>query len=624
MKTTLITTVYNEEKTIDNFLKSVINQEKLPDELLIVDAGSNDKTTEKIQSFFKKYKKLNGKLFIKHGNRSTGRNEAIRRAKNGIILCSDVGCTLEKSWVEKISLPFSDKNIDVVSGFYKPVTKNIFQKAVAAYTSTMPDKVNPQTFLPSSRSVAFRKSAWKKAKGYPPELDTCEDLVFDKKLQKTGAKFYFQQSASVNWPQRKTFWQAAKQFFSYAKGDGKAHFFRKSTPLLFLRFIIGFFAVFAAISYHITKLELAIAGLFVIYLLWAVLKNFRYVKHPAAYIFLPTLQLISDITVLSGTTLGFLQSITYKKFIKQNYLLIFVILGYAIIVLTGIEWGIPNNNHPFNYHMDEWAQSQSIRDIFRHGTPNINGASHGAIFFYFLGGVYLIPFILLHVFNPFVIKNSLQHIAEQHRMFELLRINTLLWGIGTLTIIMYIAKKYLKTNSFISGVLFAVTPVFLVLSGYYKYDIGLVFWIVLSLLFTFRYSEKPTLKNFLALGCVSALTLAVKVSAIPILGTYVVAFFLFTPNWRKKLLYIPLGIAVFCLTFAVFGVPDLLLGIGDYGEWFHANLVSGPNETANYNIHGNYLLYLFGAMYPANFGIAFFPMFVFSTAYSVISILISF
>ena len=78
---------------------------------------------------------------------------------------------------------------------------------------------------------------------------------------------------------------------------------------------------------------------------------------------------------------------------------------------------------------------------------------------------------MLHVFNPFVIKNSLQHIAEQHRMFELLRINTLLWGIGTLTIIMYIAKKYLKTNSFISGVLFAVTPVFLVLSGYYKYDI---------------------------------------------------------------------------------------------------------------------------------------------------------
>lgn len=621
MKTTLITTVYNESTSIEKFLKSVLNQTQLPNEVIIVDAESTDKTQEKIRAFFSKYKRLHGKLIVKKGNRSVGRNEAVKKAKNSIILCSDAGCLLDKSWVREISRPFAKKSISVVSGFYKPVTKNIFQKALAAYTSTMPDKLNPPTFLPSSRSIAFRKTAWKKAGGYPENLDTCEDLIFDEKLQKTKAKFYFQQSALVYWPQRKNLWQAAKQFFSYAKGDGKAHFFRKSTPFLFLRYIIGFFLTFAAFSYHIVKLEELVGSLFILYFFWAIAKNYRYVNHALAIFLLPLLQLTSDIAVLVGTTLGFLQSVEIKRFVKQNFWSILIILGYMLVVLTGIEWGIPNNNHPFNYHMDEWAQAQSIRDIFRHGTPNINGASHGAIFFYFLGGIYLIPFILLHILNPFIIKNSLQHIAEQHRMFELLRINTLLWGIGSISFIIYIAKKYLKTNPFISGLLFALTPVFLILSGYYKYDIGLVFWIILSLFFTFRYSDKPTLKNFLILGFVNALTLAVKVSAIPILGTFVVAFFLFTPKWRKKLLYIPAGIAVFGLTFALFGVPDLLLGIGDYGEWFHANLVSGPNETVNYNIHENYLLYLFGTMYPANFGKAFFPVYVLSITYAVTSVI---
>ena len=193
MKLSIICTVLNEEKTIEKFIDSILKQTVAPDELVIVDGGSTDNTISKIQNSKAKIQQygLKIKTIIKKGNRSVGRNEAIKNSSGDIILVSDSGCVLDKDWIKNITKPFKDKNIDVVSGYYKPVTKNIFQKCLAAYTSVMPDKIDKENFLPSSRSVAFRKSAWKKAGGYPENLNTCEDLVFDKNLKNKNAKFIF-------------------------------------------------------------------------------------------------------------------------------------------------------------------------------------------------------------------------------------------------------------------------------------------------------------------------------------------------------------------------------------------------------------------------------------------------
>ncbi|RLG16029.1 glycosyltransferase, partial [Nanoarchaeota archaeon] len=44
MKVSLICTVLNEEDTIEDLLKSIIKQTRRPDEFVIVDGGSKDKT----------------------------------------------------------------------------------------------------------------------------------------------------------------------------------------------------------------------------------------------------------------------------------------------------------------------------------------------------------------------------------------------------------------------------------------------------------------------------------------------------------------------------------------------------------------------------------------------------
>ena len=57
IKASLVTTVYNEEDSIGDFLNSIRPQTIKPSEIIIVDADSKDKTQEIIRKFIKGNKK---------------------------------------------------------------------------------------------------------------------------------------------------------------------------------------------------------------------------------------------------------------------------------------------------------------------------------------------------------------------------------------------------------------------------------------------------------------------------------------------------------------------------------------------------------------------------------------
>src|SRR3989344_3690376 len=150
-KVTLITTVFNEEQSIGAFIDSIFSQTLVSDEIIIVDGGSTDKTLVKIEEKISSYKnRLNIKILIKKGNRSVGRNEAIKNSIGDIILSTDAGCVLHKKWVQKITDPFKSKKVDVVAGYYKGLVKNVFQKCLIPYVLVMPDKINRKEFLPAT------------------------------------------------------------------------------------------------------------------------------------------------------------------------------------------------------------------------------------------------------------------------------------------------------------------------------------------------------------------------------------------------------------------------------------------------------------------------------------------
>lgn len=217
---TVIATVRNEKNTISKFVDSLLNQSLTPNEIIIVDGESTDGTNEILRKY-----ELDGKirLYTKNCNIAQGRNFAIQNASNELIAVTDAGCSVNKNWLKEIARAFSSsEQPDVVAGNFKFECHSRFEQAVVLATFN-PDRENTEAakYYPSSRSVAFKKSAWKKAKGYPEWLYAAEDTLFNIRLRQLGYKFVFAKDAFVTWRPRETWKALAKQRFNFSRGNAR-------------------------------------------------------------------------------------------------------------------------------------------------------------------------------------------------------------------------------------------------------------------------------------------------------------------------------------------------------------------------------------------------------------------
>lgn len=283
-----------------------------------------------------------------------------------------------------------------------------------------------------------------------------------------------------------------------------------------------------------------------------------------------------------------------------------IILAYSLAMISIIDWGIPNLNHPYNYHMDEWHQLQSIRAIFEYGTPNIAGAANGTVFQFLLSGLYLFPFVLLKIIDPFSIKTSVDSLLMQEKLFEILRISTLIFGVLSIIFLYKIAKTYFKINPIYPIVFFAITPLWLSLSNYFKYDIALTFWIISSLFYLLRYGSNPTIKNYVIAGIFCSLALASKISALPLFIIFIFSFFYFNFNKRKKYKDLLIGLLLFIGIFILLGIPDLIVQKGDYKEYLYSNLIRDPEIFNNFILeYKPWWIHVLLKVVPLDFGYVF-------------------
>ena len=233
----LIATVLNEGDNIRGVFESIKRQTRPPDEIVIVDGGSRDDTLAIMRRYAAE---LPLRLFVEEGcNISRGRNRAIAEAKGDIIAVTDAGVRLTESWLEKISAPFlADPSLNAVGGFFHADPQTAFEVALGATTLPLEDEIDNATFLPSSRSIAFRKSAAEHIGAYPEWLDFCEDLVFDLRLRSHGGSFAFAPDALVYFRPRRNLRQFYRQYFLYARGDGKANLWLKRHLIRYLTYLV--------------------------------------------------------------------------------------------------------------------------------------------------------------------------------------------------------------------------------------------------------------------------------------------------------------------------------------------------------------------------------------------------
>jgi glycosyltransferase involved in cell wall biosynthesis len=260
-KVALIVTVKNEAGAIQRLLDSISAQTRLPDEVVIADGGSTDGTPQLIETWGARQPFPVRVIVAPNTNISQGRNLAIREAHGDLIASTDAGVRLAPQWLEKLREPFNMQILNprsqipnvshtakqsairhspfaIASGFFIPDAHTIFEMAMSATVLPVLSDIDPRTFMPSSRSVAFTKAAWESVGGYPEWLDYCEDLVFDFALRERFS-FGFEPQAIAYFRPRGTWRAFFKQYYLYARGDGKANLFFKRHLIRYATYLVA-------------------------------------------------------------------------------------------------------------------------------------------------------------------------------------------------------------------------------------------------------------------------------------------------------------------------------------------------------------------------------------------------
>jgi glycosyltransferase involved in cell wall biosynthesis len=316
MKISVISTVKNEGEAIRPLLDSLIQQTILPDEIVICDGGSLDNTLE-ILAEYKAWLPL--RVIVAPGaNIRQGGNRAIEAAHGPIIAATDAGVVLSPYWLQDLTKPILEEGARVVGGWFEPDPYTDFEVVMSATVLPTRRDVDPEKFLPSSRSVAFLKEAWAEVGGYPEWLDYSEDLVFDMALREKNGAFPFADTAVAYFRPRSSLRSFFKQYYLYARGDGKAnlwgkrHAIRYATYLLALPVILRLIWNEKRIGWLFLLLGVGAYSRRPAERLWDSTWGWRPPSRARAFALIPIIRLVGDVAKMLGYPVGVAWRLRHK------------------------------------------------------------------------------------------------------------------------------------------------------------------------------------------------------------------------------------------------------------------------------------------------------------------------
>lgn len=301
MKVSLISTVKDASSHIEEFAGSVAAQTRQPDEVIVVDGGSTDGTPELLRRAGAEAITV---IEEPGANIARGRNLAIAAATHDVIAVTDADCVLDPRWLERILEPI-EAGADVSMGFYLPITEGFLQECMASVNLPFDaSEIDARSFMPSGRSVAFRRGSIEAAGGYPEWLEIGEDMWVDHRWRQLGLDMRFAPDAIARWRLRPTLRATWTQYFRYARGDAHAGMFPERHAV---RFGVYGAALIAAGGRRRAPKALAVAGA-VAYAREPVRRAWRRMRDPreraAAAIVVPLLMGWIDTAKVAGYAVG--------------------------------------------------------------------------------------------------------------------------------------------------------------------------------------------------------------------------------------------------------------------------------------------------------------------------------
>jgi len=199
-KISILIPAYNEEKSIWKCVNSCLNQTRKPDEIIIVNDGSTDKTLDILKRYLGKIVIVN--LKKNTGNKSKAQEMGLKFVTGDIFITTDADTILNRNFVKRIEESFNDKEVTAVCGYVESsecnwitnvrainylVGQTIYKKA-QSYIGAL--------FVLIGCGSAFRTDRFKKYVTFDHDNVT-EDLDFTYKLKLANKKIILQEKAVV-------------------------------------------------------------------------------------------------------------------------------------------------------------------------------------------------------------------------------------------------------------------------------------------------------------------------------------------------------------------------------------------------------------------------------------------
>jgi len=213
----VIVTVLDERSAIERLLDSLIGQLRSEDELVVVDGGSRDGTFQMLSERAERDARVRA-LQAPGANIAAGRNRAVMAARHELIACTDAGCVVAPNWLAELTAPFAAHPAPgLAAGVPHVLARGALERAQsAACYADSHEARHPTPFvrlygrvfggvfdpsLPFARSLAFTRTAWRDAGGFPERLRWVEDGVFGRAVA-VRHRCVVAPGAEVHWEQR--------------------------------------------------------------------------------------------------------------------------------------------------------------------------------------------------------------------------------------------------------------------------------------------------------------------------------------------------------------------------------------------------------------------------------------
>jgi glycosyltransferase involved in cell wall biosynthesis len=230
MKVSVVVPARNEEDSIRGLIEGLLGQTRPPDEIVICDNGSVDRTAAIIESYAAGGAPVR-LVRERAGLPGRGRNVAAAHAAHDWLAFIDAGIRPAPDWLaELVARAENSPGVEVVYGGWEPVTDSFFKECAAIAYVPPPaaiEGVAGNSMRPRSiASSLVRREVWRRAGGFPEHLRSAEDLLFMNEVERIGARTAYAPRALVRWDIQPTLWRTFRRFVAYSRHNIRAGLWR--------------------------------------------------------------------------------------------------------------------------------------------------------------------------------------------------------------------------------------------------------------------------------------------------------------------------------------------------------------------------------------------------------------